>query len=412
MTTEYSFPTHIIFEAGSISQCAELLGRCKKPLIVTDAGLLNSEILKSLISNLETDEISPTIFGDYQGNPMKSHVEAGVDVYRKGGCDALIAFGGGAAIDVAKAIGVLALNPGDLFDYALSHANPKAVAGDFPLFIAIPTTAGTGSEVGRSLVISDDDTHKKEIIFSPKMLPKHVILDPKLHLGLPPSITAATGMDALTHHLEAFLSPAYHPMCDAIALEGIRMCAKFLPIAYGHSQLGLCEDRHSGGNLSPEHLEARGQMINAAMMGAVAFQKGLGVVHSCAHALSTVCDLHHGLANAMMLQACMGWNAEAVPEKFEKIAAFIPSPRNGEGRREVIPTGKGGCSTKGSVEAVLSFLSSLHTQLELPKNLASLGVKPEHLDRLIEVAFADGCRLENCRPVTKEDFKKLFEQAI
>lgn len=388
---EYSFPTHIIFEPGSVSNSARLLDECNNPLIVTDAGLKSSEILNRLTSSLSKAGINPTVFGDFQGNPMKSHVNSGVEAYRCGGCDSLIAFGGGAAIDVAKAVGVMVSNDGDLFDYALSQSNPKDVSGDFPLFIGIPTTAGTGSEVGRSLVISDDETHKKEIVFSPKMLPKHVILDPELHLGLPPHITAATGMDALTHHLEAFLSPAYHPMCDAIALEGIKMCAEALPVAFGLSR--------AGGNPSPEHLNSRSQMINAAMMGAVSFQKGLGVVHSCAHALSTVCDLHHGLANAMMLQPCMAWNAEAVPEKFERIASAIPYAN-----RSIVD----GSAT----EKVLTFLAYLHNQLDLPQNLTSLGVMTEHLDRLVEVAFADGCHLENCRLVTKEDFRKLFEIAM
>lgn len=365
---EYSFPTHIVFGAGSLEQVGTLVSKAR-PLIVTDNVLANASILADLKQSLGQHQVE--VFSDFQGNPLESHVVAGLKAFKEHDADALIAFGGGAAIDVAKAVGVLVASGGKLFDYALSHNSPKEVAGSFPHFVAIPTTAGTGSEVGRSLVISDDSSHKKEIVFTPKMLPIHVVLDPKLHVGLPPNLTAATGMDALTHHLEAFLSPAYHPMCEGIALEGIGMVAKNLSVAVNDGQ----------------NLKARGEMINAAMMGAVAFQKGLGVVHSCAHALSTVCDLHHGLANALMLRACMKWNAESVPEKFERLSAIV-------GRN------------------FHAWLETFYNSLNLPASLSQVGVTEAHFSKLVEVAFADGCHLENCRPVTEADFMMLYQTSV
>ena len=367
----YSFPTDIIYGENAIANIKNYLDKnFHRVLIVTDRGLADSQILKSLGNNLSQSNINFEIFSDFQGNPQESHVNAGLEVYREFNANSLIAFGGGAAIDVCKAIGVLANHDGELFDYAISKSDleRREISNNFPYFIAIPTTAGTGSEVGRSAVISDNKTHKKEIIFTPKMMPSHVILDPVLHVGLPAHITAATGMDALTHHLEAYLALGYNPMCDGIALQGIEMIAQNLENAVNN----------------PTNLESRGAMINASMMGAVAFQKGLGVVHSCAHALSTVCDLHHGLANALMLEVCMEFNQEVVPEKFEKLDQILK-------------------------QDFFAWLEDLKQKIKIPEKL---DVKSSDLEMLVNTAFADGCHLENCREVTKADFESLYKAAL
>ena len=235
------------------------------------------------------------MFDGVFGNPMASQANAGGAAYRAHRADAVIGFGGGAALDVAKIVGVLGTAGGDALEYAYDHPQVRAIPDDVPYFVALPTTAGTGSEVGRSSVISEDDSHVKRIVFSPKILAKAVFADPELTLDLPASITAATGMDALTHNVESYLSPAYHPLCDGIALEGVRIAARALPIAVRNGR----------------DLAARSDMMMASMMGAIAFQKDLGAVHSCAHALSTVADLHHGLANGIMIDHVMRFNRDA-----------------------------------------------------------------------------------------------------
>ena len=229
---------------------------------------------------------------------------AGADAFRQHNADCVIGFGGGAALDVAKVVGLAATHEGPILEYAWDHPKVRAIGQDLPYFVALPTTSGTGSEVGRSSVISEDDTHLKRIIFSPKVLAKCVFADPELTLALPAPVTAATGMDALTHIIESYLSPAYHPLCDGIALEGTRIAARSLEKAVKQ----------------PGDLAARSDMMMASMMGAIAFQKDLGAVHSCAHALGAACDLHHGLANALMIDTVLEWNQLAVPEKFDELA--------------------------------------------------------------------------------------------
>src|SRR5690606_20942361 len=246
-----------------------------------------------------------------------------------------------------------------------------------PFTVAVPTTAGTGSEVGRSSVVSDDETHAKKIIFSPKMMPAMVFADPELTLGLPAHVTAATGMDALTHNVEAYLAQGYHPMADGIALEGVRLCAEWLHVAV--------ED---GSNL-----EARGHMLMASMMGAVAFQKGLGATHSLAHALSTVLDLHHGLANAIMIPYVMRFNNEVVPARMANLARAAGADE---------PNG----------EAFVTWLEALKTDVGMPATLDEVGVKQEHLERLADIAFADVCHPSNPRACTHQDLLDLYKAAI
>ena len=252
----------------------------------------------------------------------------------------------------------------------------RSISADVPYFVALPTTSGTGSEVGRSAVISEDATHVKRIVFSPNILAKIVFADPELTLGLPPPITAATGMDALTHNVESYLSPAYHPLCDGIALEGTRIAARALATAVRE----------------PGNLAARSDMMMSSMMGAIAFQKDLGAVHSCAHALGTVCDLHHGLANALMIDTVLAWNVPAAPQKFAELAHAV---------------GVGG----GAAE-FLAWLRALKQTIGIAPSLAAVGVKRESIPRLVEIATADICHQTNARPVTPADFERLFAEAM
>ncbi|MGH8797755.1 MAG: iron-containing alcohol dehydrogenase, partial [Caldimonas sp.] len=239
-----------------------------------------------------------------------------------------------------------------------------------------PTTSGTGSEVGRSSVISEADTHVKRVIFSPLILAKAVYADPELTLGLPPAVTAATGMDALTHNVESYLSPAYHPLCDGIALEGTRLAARALLTAVRE----------------PANLQARADMMMSSMMGAIAFQKDLGAVHSCAHALGTVCDLHHGLANALMIDTVLAWNAQAVPAKFDELAHAA--------------------GLAGGGAAFVPWLKDLKRQIGIASNLGAAGVKGEQIPRLVEIAVADMCHQTNPRPCTAVDFERFFAEAM
>jgi hypothetical protein len=261
-------------------------------------------------------------------------------------------------------------------EYAWDHPQVRAIdAAALPYFTALPTTAGTGSEVGRSSVISEEVTHVKRVIFSPAILAKVVFADPELTLGLPPAVTAATGMDALTHNIESYLSPAYHPMCDGIALEGVRIAARSLLTAV-----------RDGADLA-----ARADMMMSSMMGAIAFQKDLGAVHSCAHALGTVCDLHHGLANALMIEPVMSYNREAVPHKFAELAHAVGVP---------------------SVSNFVPWLAQLKHRIGIPPGLALVGVKREHFPRLVEVATADLCHQTNPRPCEAADFARFFDEAF
>ncbi len=291
----FSFPTAITFGPGARQLLVEDLRahELHRPLVVTDKGVGALPIFVDLVANLAAGGLEPEPFDGVWGNPVKSQVEAGVAAFQAHGADSIVGIGGGAALDVAKAVALMATHPGDLFEYEDEMPGARPI-GPVPHLVAIPTTAGTGSEVGRSAVISDDVTHVKRIIFSPHLLADSVLADPELTIDLPAAITAATGMDALTHNIEAYLAKAWHPICDGIALEGLRLGAANLARAVAH----------------PHDLGARGAMLMSSMMGAIAFQKGLGLVHSTAHALGTVADLHHGLANAVMIDHALTFNVE------------------------------------------------------------------------------------------------------
>src|SRR3954466_1856826 len=304
MTHKFSFPTAITFGPGARREVAGHLRErgLARPLVVTDKGLAALPVLKDFVSTLAG--LEPAVYGGVFGNPVKQQVDDGVTAFKAHRADCVIGFGGGAALDVAKAVALMAVHEGSILEYAWDHPNVRPVKNALPYFIALPTTSGTGSEVGRSSVISDDATHVKKVVFNPALLAKAVFADPELTLELPPGVTAATGMDALTHNVESYLSPAYHPLCDGIALEGARIAARALERAVKE----------------PKDIDARSDMMMASMMGAIAFQKDLGAVHSCAHALGTVNDMHHGLANALMIDTVLAWNYEAAPEKFDELA--------------------------------------------------------------------------------------------
>jgi alcohol dehydrogenase class IV len=332
--------------------------------------------------------LDSAVYSEIWGNPVRSQVDNGVAAYRAHRADAVIGLGGGAALDVAKAIALMAVHPGAVLEYAWDHPAVRAIDRELPYFIAVPTTAGTGSEVGRSSVISDDATHIKKIIFSPALLAKAVFADPELTLDLPLAITAATGMDALTHNVESYLSPAYHPLCDGIALEGVRIAAKSLRTAVRE----------------PHNLQARSDMLMSSMMGAIAFQKDLGAVHSCAHALSTVADLHHGLANGIMIDHVMRFNLPSAVAKMAELA-HVAGVKTDHG-----------ASQEARAEAFIDWLTALKADLGIPDRLSSWkGKRPvvkADIAALVEVAINDICHQTNPRPCTRGDFQGIFERAI
>ncbi len=374
--TGFSFPTTIKFGAGARKAVGEhlLAQGLKRPLIVTDKALGALPVLAEFRTHLQGLDVA--VFSGVFGNPTCSQVMDGGAAFKAHQADCLIGFGGGAALDVAKVVGIAATHEGDILEYVWDHPQVRPIEHALPYFVALPTTSGTGSEVGRSSVVSENDTHLKRVVFSPKILAKVVFADPELTLGLPPHVTAATGMDALTHNIESYLSPAYHPLCDGIALEGTRIAAAALLTAVKE----------------PGNLRARSDMMMASMMGAIAFQKDLGAVHSCAHALGAVCDLHHGLANALMIDTVLAWNYETVPAKFDELAHV--------------------CKVPGGGKAFVQWLKDLKAGVGITGPLAAHGVKADQIPRLVEIATADICHQTNPRPCTAADFQRLFEAAL
>ena len=374
--SRFSFPTTIHFGPGARKLVAEHLKQngVKRPLIVTDKGLAQLAILKDFASSLAG--LDAQVFGGVFGNPTKKQVDEGVRAYKAHKADAVIGFGGGAALDVAKAVAMMAVHEGDVLQYAWDHPQVLPIKNALPYFIALPTTSGTGSEVGRSSVISHDETHVKKIIFNPVLLAKAVFADPELTVDLPAAVTAATGMDALTHNVESYLSPAYHPLCDGIALEGARIAAHAIETAVA----------------KPKDIAARSDMMMSSMMGAIAFQKDLGAVHSCAHALGTVVDMHHGLANGIMIDHVMRFNADAAGEKMAELARV--------------------CGAGNTPEAFVEWLAALKARIGIPARLGGKGVTTAHIPRLVQIAVEDTCHQTNPKPVSAGDFERIFQAAL
>jgi alcohol dehydrogenase class IV len=375
---QFNFPAIIRFGANAVKELPAYLkqNNLSKPLVVTDPVIASLPFFHKIVADLAHNGISAEVFSDIHKNPVKSDVYKGTEVYDNTKRDSIIGIGGGAALDVARAIVLRVDHREDLFKYDDLIGGDIYVTNSVPHFVTIPTTAGTGSEVGRSAIIADDVTHQKKILFSPKLLAKIVFADPLLTMGLPPSVTAATGMDALTHNMEAFLAKNYHPMCDGIALEGMRLISLSLEKA-----------------VNAPDLASRSEMLLASMMGAVAFQKGLGVVHSMAHPLSSLLDTHHGLANAVNIPYGMRFNITGSEDKFARIASTLQLKEN---------TG----------ESVIRYLLDLNSRIGIPHRLRDIQVKEEHLDTLSDLAFADFAHPNNPKPVSRSDFRKLYAEAF
>lgn len=378
MISQFNFPTTIRFGTNVIKELPDYLKKnnLKNPLVVTDPNVRELSFFKSIIQDLKNAGLGAEIFSDIHKNPVKSDVYKGDVAYYQTKSDCIIGIGGGAALDVARAILLRINHREDLFKYDDLIGGDVFVTNDVPHFITVPTTAGTGSEVGRSAIIADDETHQKKILFSPKLLAKIVFADPMLTMELPNFITAATGMDALTHNMEAFLAKNYHPICDGIALEGIRLIHESLETA-----------------VNKPDIESRSKMLLASMMGAIAFQKGLGVVHSLAHPLSSLLDTHHGLANAVNIPFGMRFNIAGSEEKFKRIAQTLDLQEH---------TG----------EDVVQYLFDLNTRINIPHRLSAIGVSLEHIETLADLAFADFAHPNNPKPVSREDFKNLYLEAL
>ena len=375
---QYNFPTTIRFGAGASRELGDYLLKngLSRPLIVTDSTIVQLDFFKEIIAQLKGKNIPAEVFFDIHKNPVKSDVYKGTEAYDATQRDSIVGIGGGAALDVARAIVLRVNHREDLFKYDDLIGGDIYVTHDVPHFITIPTTAGTGSEVGRSAIIADDESHQKKILFSPKLLPKIVFADPLLTMEIPPFITAATGMDALTHNMEAYLAKMPHPLCEGIALEGIFLISQSLEKA-----------------VNDPDLESRSKMLIASLMGAVAFQKGLGVVHSLAHPLSSLLDTHHGLANAVNLPYGMEFNIKGFEHKFRKIARTL------ELKEE-------------SGEAVVDYLFELNSKINIPHKLREIGVKQEHIETLSDLAIADFAHPNNPKEVTRDDFKVLYSRAL
>ncbi len=376
MISKFGFPTPIHFGAGARHLVADHLKGLgiRRPLIVTDKGLAALPILADFGASL--GGLNVKIYAGVHGNPTRRQVEDGVAAFNAHRADAVVGFGGGAALDVAKAVALMAVHDGDVMEYAWDHPKVRPIKHELPHFIALPTTSGTGSEVGRSSVISDDATHVKKVIFNPALLAKAVFADPELTLDLPAGVTAATGMDALTHNVESYLSPAYHPLCDGIALEGARIAAHAIETAVA----------------KPRDIQARSDMMMSSLMGAIAFQKDLGAVHSCAHALGTVVDMHHGLANGIMIDHVMRFNIDAADAKMAELARV--------------------CGAGGSAQSFVEWLVALKSRIGIPARLGGKGVTTGHIPRLVEIAVNDTCHQTNPKPCSAADFERIFTRAL
>ena len=374
----FNIPAPIRFGVGVISELSDYLkeNQLKNPLLVTDPMVKELDFFKKIERQLIQSGLSVEVFSDVHKNPVKTDVLKGKALYQSTDRDTIIGIGGGVALDVARAIALSINHHRDLFDYDDLIGGDKYVTEPIPHFVTVPTTSGTGSEVGRSAIISEDESKKKRILFAPSLMAKMVFADPELTMGLPPFVTAATGMDALTHNIEAYLSKNWNPMCSGIALEGIKLIGESLETA----------------TLKPD-LVSRSKMLMASMMGAIAFQKGLGIVHSLAHPLSSLLDTHHGLANAVNLPYGLIFNYEGFEDRYEQMGLMFGLNR-GEGKK------------------LIGAITDLNKKLGLPADLSALGVKKEHVDTLSALAFADFCHPNNPKPVSQADFKSIYESAL
>lgn len=370
---QFNFPTTIRFGGGVSKELGPYLKSqgVKTPLLVTDPNLTELPFFTTIISELSQAGLNPKVFSDISKNPIKADVHKGSDFYHQVKAEAIIGIGGGASMDVARAMLLKVNHPKDLFHYEEGAPGESEITGEVPPFVCLPTTAGTGSEVGRSAIISDDETHAKKIIFHPSLLAKIVLADPDLTMELPPFITAATGVDALTHNVEALVAKNFHPMCEGIALEGIKLIADSLETA----------------THKPDYT-SRAKMLLGSTMGAVAFQKGLGVVHSLAHPMSTLFDTHHGLANAINLPYGVRFNSDVAGEKLAEVARIFKT------------------------DDLFSRLIKFNQDLGLPTTLSSQGIAEKDIAALSDLAIKDFAHPNNPKPCSREDFVKLYGEAL
>ena len=379
--SNWNYPTTVWFGEGRIKDlhlaCSQL--KIKKPLFVTDTGLAQSEMVKKIVKDLNNKFFSTSIFSKVRGNPIGLNVSEGVEEFKKGNHDGIIAFGGGSGLDVGKAIGFMSGQSRPIWDFEdledyWTRANPNKIA---PI-IVVPTTAGTGSETGRASVIVNEKTGKKIIIFHPKILPSIVILDPVLTVGLPPKITAATGMDALAHNLEAFCAPAFHPMADGIALEGMYLIKKWLTIAIKDGK----------------NLEARSNMLVAASMGSTAFQKGLGAIHSLSHPVNSLFNVHHVLSNAIFMPYVLTYNKKEIEHKIIKLSKHLELKEK-------------------TFNCFLNWVLELRVELKIPHKLSEVAkITTGDLDKLSLMALEDPSTSGNPKKLQLKDMKIMYEHSL
>ncbi len=375
LTANWSYPTSIRFGAGRISEIADAcaVAGIKNPLLITDRGLAQLEITTKTLDLLETAGLGRALFADVDPNPNEKNAEAGVRAYKDGGHDGVVAFGGGSGLDLGKLVAFLAGQTRPLWDFEdIGDWWTRADADAIAPIVAVPTTAGTGSEVGRASVITNSVTQEKKIIFHPKFLPTVVICDPELTVGMPKFITAGTGLDAFAHCVEAFCSPHYHPMSQGMALEGMRLVKEYLPRAYADGT----------------DLEARAHMMSAAAMGATAFQKGLGAIHALSHPIGAMYHTHHGTTNAVCMPAVLQFNKPAVTEVLAQAANYLDIPDGFDG--------------------FCRYVDSLNDSLGIPKSLTELGLTSVDVDRVVAGALSDPSRGGNPVEMTQQNTKELL----
>lgn len=379
LTGNWSYPTAIRFGAGRIAELSEACAQAAitKPLLVTDRGLASLPITEVALDIMQAAGLGRGLFAEVDPNPNEKNLAAGVEAYKAGGYDGVIAFGGGSGLDLGKMVAFMAGQTRPVWDFEdIGDWWTRADAAAIAPIVAVPTTAGTGAEVGRASVITNSQTHEKKIIFHPKVLPSVVICDPELTVGMPKPITAGTGLDAFAHCVEAFSSPHYHPMSQGIALEGMRLVKEYLPRAYADGS----------------DIEARAQMMSAAIMGATAFQKGLGAIHAMSHPIGAVFNSHHGTTNAICMPAVLDFNADKIRQRFDMAAAYL--------------------GIEGGFDGFRIFVQELNDQLGIPRALAEIGADPARIDELAEMAIQDPSCGGNPVALSVASFKALFQRCM
>jgi len=383
LVSKWNYPTTVRFGAGRIKELPEALSAVgmSNPLFVTDPGLARLPVVASTLKLLSDAKVKHGVFSDVKPNPVESNLYAGIEVFKEGGHDGVIAFGGGSALDLGKLIAFQARQTRPVWDFEdIGDWWTRADSSKIAPIVAVPTTAGTGSEVGRAGVLTHEASHTKKVIFHPKMLPAIVIADPELTVGMPPFITAGTGMDALAHCLEAYCAPGYHPMADGIAVEGIRLAMENLPKAYANGK----------------DLEARAHMMAAAAMGATAFQKGLGAIHSLSHPIGALYDTHHGMTNAVFMPYVLAFNRDAIEERIARLAAYIGV--------------KGGFD--GFAKAILKLRKELKVPHALPGLIKGLDMDKKRKTLIADMAVVDPTAGGNPVKLTKKAALALLDNAL